>query len=348
MKKDERALKHLTLEITNECPLQCVFCSSGVGHVPTLSYSLSDIQSIIDSVVALGCKYIAFSGGEPLMHPDIIGAVKHAKEKGLVVSIYTSGNVKDKEGNVVPVPNSMFKELPVNSIFFSIHGGDASVHDSISNVEGSFDNLMTSVKNAIACGIYTEFHFVPLKNNYEEIAKIYELAGSIGVNSIKILRFVAQGNGADNRDILSMSRTDATHFRDILIHLISDGKVPIKLGAHFSVLLLGDNQKCGAGISKASILPDKYMVSCSSMKSNIFKQHDNNIEKNTIEEIWNNSLVFNLVSNSIDKILESECLYCEYFSSCHGGCPMQRILYNGDISVNVDPLCMTWDLIREE
>lgn len=351
MKKDERVLKYLTLEVSNECPLQCIFCSSGVGHVSPASYSLSDIQSIIDDVIELGCEHVAFSGGEPLMYPNIVDAVKYVKEKGLAVSVYTSGNIKDSDGNIVSIPDSMLKELSalsVDSIFFSIHGGNASVHDSISKVEGSFNNLIISVEDAVAYGLNTEFHFVPLKNTYEEITKIYKIAEDVGVNSIKVLRFVPQGNGATDKDNLSMDRTDAIRFKEILLHLISDGKVPIKVGAHFSVLLLGDNQKCGAGISKASILPDKYMVPCSSMKSDIFKQSDNSIEKNSIEDIWDNSLVFRLASNAIDQILESECLDCEHFYSCHGGCQIQRILYNGDVSKNVDPLCIIWDLYANE
>ncbi|MFH1847379.1 MAG: radical SAM protein [Candidatus Omnitrophota bacterium] len=60
--------------------------------------SFEDMQLYIDKALEGGVKQIAFSGGgEPLLNPHTIDAMRYAKEKGLDVLLFTNGNLLTKK-----------------------------------------------------------------------------------------------------------------------------------------------------------------------------------------------------------------------------------------------------------
>ena len=74
----------------------------------------SDVQAAIDITKKLGMDNIHLTGGEPTLHPDIIGIISRIKEEGLSVAITTHGEISP----------SKFDEIlysGVDSINFSLH-----------------------------------------------------------------------------------------------------------------------------------------------------------------------------------------------------------------------------------
>lgn len=335
-------LENLTLEITNKCPLRCEFCSSNVGHCQEMSYSLKELKSIVDEVSTLGCKTISLSGGEPLVYPRLLEISKYIKDKGISLRIYTSGNLFYGQ-SIGPLDASLassLKTLGINELIFSIHGGEPELHDRVTNVKGSFKNLINSLRIANNFGLKTELHFVVTKRNFREFPKIYSIAKQFNVELIRILRFVPQGVGAKSKSLLELNIKETEEFKTAIIkNLAKDSTIPIRVGAHYSILGLGKGNVCTAAIKKAAILPDGYMVPCSSMKGNIFKTEENNIKNHSITEIWYKSDLFMKTRLYSKKILSTPCSKCPYYEVCHGGCPAQRILAYGSVEGGPDPLC---------
>jgi len=334
-------LEKLTLEITSDCPLRCEFCSSNVGRCQVMSYSLEEMKSIVDEVSTLGCKTISLSGGEPLIHPKILQISKYIKDKGICLYIYTSGNLFYFQ-SVGPLGTSLvsdLKTLGIDRLIFSIHGGNPELHDGITNVKGSFKNLIDSIRIANNFGLKTELHFVATKKNYRGFPKIYSIAKQFNVELIRVLRLVPQGVGATSKSLLELDINETEEFKTIIKNLAKDSAVPIRVGSHYSILGIGEDNICTAAIKKASILPDGYMVPCSSMKEEVFKTEENNIKKHSITEIWYKSDLFTKTRLSLKKILSTPCSKCPHLKTCHGGCPAQRILAYGSIETGPDPLC---------
>lgn len=85
------------------CPLRCPFChnpelqeNDGIGEVSwaeIISF-LKGRKGKLDGVV--------FSGGEPLMQPDIVDLAKQIKDLGFKVGIHTSGVYPDKLREMAP------------------------------------------------------------------------------------------------------------------------------------------------------------------------------------------------------------------------------------------------------
>ena len=70
------------------CPLRCTYCDTayafhGGSHI--------EISQVIQQITDYNCHHICVTGGEPLAQPGCIDLLKHLCEKGLAVSLETSG-----------------------------------------------------------------------------------------------------------------------------------------------------------------------------------------------------------------------------------------------------------------
>lgn len=81
--------KELTVEITSKCFLECEFCSASAG--PNGKHVLRSLVINTLEEYTLECETVRFSGGEPLLHPDIMIFLKHADKLGYRIALMTNG-----------------------------------------------------------------------------------------------------------------------------------------------------------------------------------------------------------------------------------------------------------------
>jgi MoaA/NifB/PqqE/SkfB family radical SAM enzyme len=80
--------------ITNECNMQCAICW-GLQHsdhtsLSTLPMSVEEQKSVIERLKSYGITTLTFTGGEPLLLPNIIELVKFAKSLQLKIIFFTN------------------------------------------------------------------------------------------------------------------------------------------------------------------------------------------------------------------------------------------------------------------
>lgn len=85
------------------CPLRCPFC-----HNPDLQTFEGEGAHSWDEIVDFLQKRtkrldgVVFSGGEPLMQPEIVEAVRQVKKMGYQVAVHTSGFYDDRLAEIIP------------------------------------------------------------------------------------------------------------------------------------------------------------------------------------------------------------------------------------------------------
>lgn len=89
-------LNDISLEILQKCLNNCLYCSSNSCHNSKTILRLDTIKRIVDDVVFLGAKRLCLSGGEPFLHPNIVEVIEYAAQKGLIVDVYSSGIVGER------------------------------------------------------------------------------------------------------------------------------------------------------------------------------------------------------------------------------------------------------------
>ncbi len=111
----------LTINMTRECNLKCIYCHTDAGEKDPNELTGDEWKRVIDESVELGNEVLWIGGrGEPLLDPAFEDVVKHANSQGLTTILNTNATLLNKrrarflyENNVSPeVKIVSFREKP--------------------------------------------------------------------------------------------------------------------------------------------------------------------------------------------------------------------------------------------
>lgn len=333
------SLRELKIELTDQCLLNCVHCSTG-AHLSLNSFlSRNSFKKIIDQALALGCRKVYFSGGEPFLHPDLNLFLKILSEKGVCNKIYTSGSNPNNPSN--SFSNEIIKAsnlYGLSHLVFSLYSARPSIHDSITNIKGSLDATVKSMKTAIKLNIETEVHFVALRGIINELKLLSDFVESLGVNKISILRFVPQGRGKVFEHGLTPTVNDFEALKKTIIKLRENKpNITFRLGSPFNFLLLGPPTPCTTGADRMIIDAEGLAYPCDALKQVKMANQKNCVYNRSLQQILDDAPLFQLVKNIK---LPNSCKGCPELRVCEGGCLAQRLLTDEKTSVIPDPGCL--------
>jgi radical SAM protein with 4Fe4S-binding SPASM domain len=100
-------------------------------------FGVSDLKAQLDSIGRLGVRWIVFSGGEPLMNPELPQLCKMVSEQGIRLTLLSTGLLLKKYAAMVA---ECFDEVIVSL------DGPPAVHDAIRRVDGAFALLQAGVR----------------------------------------------------------------------------------------------------------------------------------------------------------------------------------------------------------
>lgn len=294
-------LTELCLEVTSTCHSHCNYCSNDYNF--DVLISLDDSKNIIDDFVEMNGKILELSGGEPLLHPDIMKIIAYAKQRGLEVRLYTSGNFCRK-GIYCAVTDEMVNRLfnaGLDKIYFNLQGSHIA-HDNITGIRNGYNNVISGIRKTVARGIYTGVQFVPTKMNYKDVPYVVSESERLGVSEIGFLQLVLQGRAKYNRDALLLSRDELEKLYDYIDRAADSEKVKVKIGHPFTFKLTGHiDGGCPSGITTCLIKPTGEVSPCPAFKCNE-KCMAGNALQTSLKDVWNNSALFHKFRENGSKI----------------------------------------------
>lgn len=286
-------LNEITIEITQQCPNQCVYCSSFSCPNKTTCLSTEKILEVVDDAVALGCESISLSGGEPFLHPGLVQIVNHIAKQDVQSLIYTSGICIEK-GEPHSTPLEMLEELrgKVSKYIVNVEAADEATYDKIMGTSfHGFVLMKQFIAEAVAMGEVVEAHFVPMKLNYRQIPSVVEMCNELGVSRVSFLRFVAQGRGRDNMKQLLLGKEEAIEAKRLMNQYKDNNNIAIRQGIPFSDC--SKRKNCLAGTSKLNVRYDGNVYPCEAFKNNnlkyVINKEVDNISQKTLKEIYQKS-----------------------------------------------------------
>jgi len=344
-------LEELSIEVTNECPLACIHCSSGSSpkRLPD-ELSVDRQMELIQEARDMGATVLSLSGGEPLVYPHTMRLIEEANRLDYKrILLYTTGHTHST-GLVFECDwvSSMYPEV---TWIFSLHSPDAVVNDNIMGRDGVTVHILESIRYLTQCGANVEVHMVPMKPNFEHIDHMRHLCDVLKVSRLSLLRFVPQTRGYANRDELLMSKAEFAEMQAI-IHFQSQcttSDVELRLGCpidfrHTLGLTPRKVKPCHAGDDLILVRPNGDAHPCAAWKS---LPSDINVKNASLAEVFYESKVFQAIRRFKQDggwaEIES-CNQCKYALSCMGGCPAQRLHAYGKTldalyTAPGDPMC---------
>ena len=331
-------LRELKLEVTYRCPLSCVHCSSDGRPDQALQMDASRWRTILKDAAEMGVREVAFSGGEPLLWPDIVSAVAYARDLGLEAIVYTTGTA--------PRHDEVFSELVssgLTGVVFSLYSADPSAHERVTRRRGSHELTCSALQSASSTGTRAEIHFVALARTYRSLPAVVQLATSLGASRVSVLRFVPQGRGALLKSEV-LSRLQALELKRSIEALRAEGR-NVRTGSPWNYLGINADPKCLAAQDCAVVGPNLCVYPCDAFKQ--VRAEDvvgsavmSSVAESSLLDCWRESPYLQAVRDVVSQVAVEPCLTCKAFLACRSGCLAQRVIEVGSIVGGPDPDCV--------
>ena len=189
------ACRLIAWEVTRSCNLACRHCRAE-AHTEPYPGELdnTEAKALIDSFPEVGNPIIIFTGGEPMMRPDVYELVAYATNKGLRCVFSPNGTLITAENAVT------LHEAGVQRCSISIDGADAASHDAFRGVAGAFDASMRGIEFLKRAGLEFQINTTVTRNNLTSFKKIFELCERISAKAWHIFLLVPMGRAAELAD----------------------------------------------------------------------------------------------------------------------------------------------------
>ena len=256
--------------------------------------SFEKIKHVIDDAKELGASSISLSGGEPLLHFEILKIIDYIYKQNLSCQVYTSGVVFGVNNKAISIPKKFLKSLKgkVRKLIVNIEAADDKTYDEIMGTSFDGFNLMQdSVRNAVALGIEVEAHVVPMKKNLQQLPKIIALCNDLGISRISFLRLVVQGRAHANKQRILLSKEEENYAKYLIATSASEYHGIIRFGIPFSDCSQRIN--CLTGIVKLDVRYDGKVYPCEAFKNDNIKKmimvEPDSIYHKSLKDIYENS-----------------------------------------------------------
>jgi radical SAM protein with 4Fe4S-binding SPASM domain len=315
-----KGFEELTLELTDWCPSKCLHCSSGSGQScsNTLPHELA--LCLVDEAGRLGAAKVSLGGGEPTASESFLPVIRKTIEREMLVEVFTCGlSIAPNGVSSLPIPIiEACAGLKGVKFIFSFHAATAESHDHITQTPGSYESLLTSLKNCLQAGIECEMNFVPLKINVDAFENLIGIGESLKVTKISILRFVPQGRGALNRAELELNSEEEDLFVNELLRLREEKDIAIRTGSPFNGIVPGNQVPCRAGFGKLVVQADGNVLPCEVFKHYKRRKWGLSVHEMTLGQILDSPQV----SGLHERLRYTNCLEC----------PVHRTIRNGHMA----------------
>jgi len=162
----------VVFEITNRCNLRCLHCYQEMGRGELTE---KEIKSILDDLCQSGTLKLTLTGGEPTLREDFLKIFSYCHQKGFAIILFTNAT------HLSPQVKKSMRKNPPFVVETSLYGASAKIHDSITQVEGSFDLSLQNIKWMAQKGIRVIVKSVVLLLNLHEVSSLGNLCQELGV-----------------------------------------------------------------------------------------------------------------------------------------------------------------------
>lgn len=335
-------------EVTRACALKCLHCRAEAQYkADPRQLSFEEGKKLIDEIARLGNPLFVFTGGDPLMRPDLFELARYAiEEKSLPVSMTPSATPKVTREAVRKA-----KEVGLSRWAFSLDGSCAEIHDHFRGTRGSFDLTMKGIEYLKELQIPIQVNTTVSNYNLHDLEAIAEKVKDMGAVLWSTFFLVPTGRGME-KDMINpeqheevmkwlsqiqqkmpygIKATEAPHYRRVFLQekrrlgesLAADGPKRADL--------LGRAPKGvndGDGFVFISHVGDVY-------PSGFLPLVCGNVRQQPLTEIYRNSPVMRQLRDK--SLLKGKCGVCEFKEIC-GGSRARAYAVTGDY-LESDPYC---------
>jgi len=343
--------------ITQACNLSCMHCyARAVKKTNKKELPREKAMAVVDDLAGFGSPVILFSGGEPLMRPDLPDLAAYAVDKGMRAVISTNGTL------ITTKKAKDLKKIGLSYVGVSLDGME-EVNDHFRGTKGAFNDALSGIRNCQDAGLKVGLRFTINRLNFKEIDPVFDLLEKMEIPRVCFYHLVYAGRGSElmDQDLsheesrkavdLIIDRTSALHengkAKEVLtVDNHADGpyvymrmlkeKNP-RAGEVLTLLKMNEGNSSGRGIGCISW--------DGSVHADQFWRHYTfgNVLERPFSEIWTD-LSNPLMARLKDKkqYVKGRCSKCRWLDVCGGNFRVRAETATGDMWAP-DPACYLTD-----
>jgi pyrroloquinoline quinone biosynthesis protein E len=322
----------LVVELTYKCPLKCPWCSNPVDFERYRNeLSTEEWKDVLRQGRALGALQLGFTGGEPMLRPDLEELVAEAERLGYYTNLITSGV------GLNPERLRALKAAGLKQVQLSVQAPDRELSKSLVGLD-VFDHKIEIARAIKAEGLPMVLNVPVSRYNIERTQEFIDLAEDLGVEYVEFANLQYYNWALLNRAELLPTREQI----DLSEKLVNEARARLgkKLTIYFVVPDYYDNRPkaCmnGWGSIHLTIAPDGTALPCQEARL-IETLEFPNVRERGLAWAWRESPAFQKFRG--DSWMKEPCRSCDEKEKDFGGCRCQAFLLTGD-AANTDPVCV--------
>lgn len=333
--KQYRDFKIFALEIVEGCNLKCSFCARNAITTDLKQLDISKVKYFVESVTKKGfLPQIALTGGEPLLHDDIIKIITEIENNDIQYSITTNGTIIN-----LNLLNRLSSSKYFKHFIISVDSVNSRRHDKVRGKEGAFKKTFEFINTLSELNIEYAVNMTVTRETIEDIYSTAAWAKKIGAKDISIATVKPSGRGdADftEKDFVLFSK-EIVKCKELI-----DDKFAVWVPEVTIFLYDFDNYKksfergdyfaCGFGNETLHIDFNGNIKGCTTCELVLGYIYTDNFDFEYFVQSCD------ILQNMTEKTkYKGICGNCEYFYFC-GGCRCRAYAVNKDIYSD-DPYC---------
>lgn len=178
--------------LTDYCPLKCKHCFLTQNN--NLNQNMLDyfaLQKVLDDLKKNGVCMIAYTGGDPMLHPDIFKILNYTSKLDMLPLLGISGiGITNEKAEMIYNSGTKCVQIGLN-------GSSKCLNDEYRGV-GTFDKVKKSISILQKNKLNVNLSYCLNRNNYKDLNNMLCFSNSINAYKVKIEFWKSMNNLVEN------------------------------------------------------------------------------------------------------------------------------------------------------
>jgi len=346
----------MNLMITGRCNYNCPHCFNAADNAPLMTeWAFEDLVRLFDQAQACGIHSVMLTGGEPLLHPQFMDAVREIYARGMYVDkINTNGHFIDRE------LLAGLRDLGCNPLM-KISFDGLGCHDFMRGVAGAQERTLRAIELCVESGFEVSAQIQLNRVTMGSLDETLRHLDGLGVGSARIIRtsesdrWLANASGAT----LSMDEYYATALEACRHYIGQDHAMELTVwqfltldpkarSYHLHPVRFGKGTysdrcpRCLGNRQMVAITSSGEVVPCMQMSGYFAKRGISlgNVHERPLGDILASDAYRNVACDTVGNLRGrgGACATCRHFEQCAGGCPALALILPGGETQGVDAI----------
>lgn len=319
----EKQLDTLIWIVTGKCNLNCPYCYAYIYRREE-HMSIEKAYQILNEAVELGVQYINFTGGEPILYPDLSKILRQAYDLGIETSVFSNLTLMNNEwaNTIARYSGEILTSLD----------GPREIYEKIKGT-GNWPRFLKGLNIVKKHGIDIHVNITISKLNYKIVDQAIREAIRHGIESISVIPAMASGRAVETKTFIG--KEEFIYALDLVENIAREYGIEIAVWcAPFLVSLEKYKNLVYSNCRYWRVLdisPSGKILLCDVTGKVIA-----DAVKNGLINAWQETSKHPLMKQIWRKPIE--CIGCKYVEYCRGGCFARALLYWNKLPAP-DPLC---------